>query len=244
MAGLLSDWARVRKPFMLVGAICAMVMMGFLIVQTGHPHTGYYSNVLVIVLLAVSIAFAYAPWMANYTEQVESHNPALTASGLAVWGWILRITVALSFLVLPYVITTSTMLVDNQTAATALQAIQAAVPYAPTTTPPACNRTSAPASVISGLQATKEAGPQTLATVLASCNSTHNLVQALTAAGGLSNPQVQGLLAYNPLALAIQNGQPVSQAQISTKVGEHSQNLAGLLVAEQKLVPGPEDVAG
>ena len=52
IAGALSDWARVRKPFMLVGAICAMVMMGFLIVQTGHPHTGYYSNVLVIVLLA------------------------------------------------------------------------------------------------------------------------------------------------------------------------------------------------
>ena len=139
IAGALSDWARVRKPFMLVGAICAMVMLGFLIVQTGHPHTGYYSNVLVIVLLAVSIAIAYAPWMANYTEQVESHNPALTASGLAIWGWILRITVALSFLVLPYVITTSTTLVDNQTAATALQAIKAAVPYAPTTTPPACN---------------------------------------------------------------------------------------------------------
>ncbi len=74
----------------------------------------------------MSISFAYAPWMANYTEQVESHNPALTASGLAVWGWILRITVALSFLVLPYVITTSTVLVDNQNAGATLQAIQAA----------------------------------------------------------------------------------------------------------------------
>ena len=72
VAGVLSDWARVRKPFMLFGAVCAMVMMAFLIQQTDHPHTGYYSNVLVIVLLAVSIALAYAPWMANYTEQVES----------------------------------------------------------------------------------------------------------------------------------------------------------------------------
>ncbi len=116
LAGFLSDVARVRKPFMLFGAVCSMVMLGFLIVQTGHPHTGYYANVLVIVLLAVSISVAYAPWMANYTEQVESHNPALTASGLAIWGWILRITVALSFLVLPYVITTSTTLVDNQNA--------------------------------------------------------------------------------------------------------------------------------
>ena len=159
LAGFLSDVARVRKPFMLFGAVCSMVMLGFLIVQTGHPHTGYYANVLVIVLLAVSISVAYAPWMANYTEQVESHNPALTASGLAIWGWILRITVALSFLVLPYVITTATTLVDNQAAATALQAIQAAEPYAPSTAPPACNATAAPASVISGLQATDEAGP-------------------------------------------------------------------------------------
>ncbi len=244
VAGVLSDWARVRKPFMLVGAICAIVMMWFMIEQTKHPHTGYYANVIVIVLLALSISLAYAPWMANYTEQVEAHNPALTASGLAIWGWILRITVALSFLVLPYVITTSTVLVDNQTAATALQAIKAAEPYAPTTSPAACNPTPAPASVISGLQATKEAGPQTLATVLAACNSTHSLAQALTAAGGLSNPQVQGLLAYSPLATEIQNGQPVSQAEIASKVGVHSQNLASLLIAEQKLVPAQKTSPG
>jgi hypothetical protein len=241
VAGFLSDWARVRKPFMLFGAICAMVMMGFLIAQTGHPHTGYYDNVLVIVLLAVSIALAYAPWMASYTEQVESHNPALTASGLAVWGWILRITVALSFLVLPYVITTSTTLVDNQTAATALQAIQAAEPYAPST---ACATAPTPAAVITGLQATGEAGPQTLAKILEGCNSTKNLLKAVGTAGGLSNPQVQGLLAYNPLAKAIQNGQTVTQSEIQTKVGAHSQNLASLLVAEQKLIPAQKSSPG
>ena len=76
VAGVLSDWAKVRKPFMLFGAVCAMVMMAVLIRQTGHPHTGYYANVLVIVPLAVSSSIAYTPWMANYTEQVESHNPA------------------------------------------------------------------------------------------------------------------------------------------------------------------------
>ena len=153
--------------------------------------------------------------MASYTEQVESHNPALTASGLAVWGWILRIVVALSFLVLPYVITTSTTLVDNQTAATDLQAIQAAEPYAPSTSPLTCNPTPAPAIVISRLQDDRRAGPaRRWPRCSSACNTTHNLVKALTAAGGLSNPQVQGLLAYNPLALAIQKGQPVSQAEI------------------------------
>jgi len=237
VAGVLSDWARVRKPFMLVGAICAIVMMWFMIEQTKHPHTGYYANVLVIVLLALSISLAYAPWMANYTEQVEAHNPALTASGLAIWGWILRITVALSFLVLPYVITTATVLVDNQGAQPALLAIRAAQPYAPTISPPACNATKAPASVIAALDATKEPGPETLATILSTCNSTGSLGSALSAAGGLSNPQVQGLLAFNPLALDIQKGVPVSAAEIQSKVGVHSQNLASLLLAEQKLLP-------
>ena len=245
VAGFLSDLARVRKPFMLFGAVASMVMLGFLIVQTGHPHTGYYANVLVIVLLAVSISIAYAPWMANYTEQVESHNPALTASGLAVWGWILRITVALSFLVLPYVITTSTVLVDNQTAAPALQAIQAVQPYAPNTSTLKCNATPAPTDLISNLQATTEARPElnALATILTVCNGTHNLLKALSAAGGITNPHVLGLNAFNPLALDIQNGKPVTAAQIAG-VAKYSPNLAKLLMAEQKLIPAQKTAPG
>ena len=230
---------------MLVGAICAMVMLGFLIVQTGHPHTGYYSNVLVVVLLAVSISFAYAPWMANYTEQVESHNPALTATGLAIWGWILRITVALSFLILPYVITTSTVLVDNQTAGATLQTVQSAQPYAPDTATLKCNPTPAPAALIADLRTTADARPElsTLATILQTCNSTHQLLKALTAAGGLTNPHVLGLNAFNPLALDIQNGKPVSKAQIAG-VAKYSPNLANLLVAEQKLIPAQKTSPG
>ncbi len=245
LAGVLSDWAKVRKPFMLVGAICAMVMMLFLIHQTDEPHVGYYSNVLVIVLLAVSISFAYAPWMANYTEQVESHNPALTASGLAVWGWILRITVALSFLVLPYVITTSTTLVDNQNAGATLQTIQTAQPYAPNTSALKCNATAAPAQVISNLKTTPEARPEltTLATILQVCNSTHNLLKAITAAGGLTNPHVLGLNAFDPVALDIQNGKPVTRAQIAG-VAKYSPSLAGLLVSEQKLIPAQKSSPG
>ena len=233
--GVLSDRLRVRKPFMLAGAGATIVMTIFLIMQVGHPHTGYYSNVLVVVLLATAIGCAYSPWMANYTEQLEAHNPALSATGLAVWGWILRLVVAASFLVLPRVVTTSTTIVDNQGAATTLQSIQAAVPYAPSTT--ACAARNAPASVISGLRDTAQAGPETLANVITACDTSHNLLQAVNAAGGLANPQVQGLLAYNSLAVAIEKGQPVSNSEIQAKVGVHSANLASLLVAEKKLVP-------
>jgi MFS family permease len=245
VAGALSDLARVRKPFMLIGAGCAIVMMLFLIHQTGQPHASYYANVLVIVLLAASISLAYAPWMANYTEQVEHHNPALTASGLAIWGWILRITVALSFLVLPYVITTSTVLVDNQNAGAALQTIQAAQPYAPNTSALKCSANPAPANVIADLRTSPEARPElnTLATILESCNSTHNLLKAISAAGGLTNPHVLGLNAFNPLALDIQNGQHVTLAQIAG-VAKYSPNLANLLFAEAKLIPAQKTSPG
>lgn len=233
--GVASDLVRVRKPFMLVGAMATIVAMVFLILQIDDPHVGYYSNVLVIVLLAVAIGCAYAPWMANYTEQVEAHNPALSATGLAIFGWSLRMVVAVSFLVLPQVITTSTTLVDNQQAAGVLQTIEAAVPYAPG--PAGCAKAQAPATVLSALAKTGEPGPQTLGRLIASCNRTHSLGDALNAVGGLSNPQVLGLLNYNPLAQAIAKGQPVSNAEIQAKVGVHSANLASLLVAEKKVLP-------
>jgi len=88
------------------------------------------------------------------------------------------------------------------------------------------------------LKTTAEARPElnTLATILQVCNSTHCLTKALTAAGGLTNPHVLGLNTFNPLALDIQNGKPVTQAQIAG-VAKYSPNLAGLLVAAQKLAP-------
>jgi len=150
-------------------------------------------------------------------------------------GWILRLVVAVSFLVLPRVITTSTTLVDNQGAAGTLQTIQAAVPYAPSAT--ACASKNAPSSVIAALQATHEPGPRALADVIVACDTSHNLLQAVNAAGGLANPQIQGLLAYNSLAIAIGKGQSVSDSEISAKVRTPSQNLANLLVAETKLSP-------
>ena len=51
--------------------------------------------------------------MAGYTETVEEKNPALVATGLALWGWSLRIVVGVSFIFLPLVITSVNPIVDN-----------------------------------------------------------------------------------------------------------------------------------
>ena len=111
IVGVISDRLRVRKPFMVLGGVGAIVMTVIFLSRATHPHTSYYSFVLIISLLAASLAVAYAPWMASFTETVERRNPALTATGLAVWGWIIRVIVAVSTFVLPFVVSSMNPLV-------------------------------------------------------------------------------------------------------------------------------------
>ncbi|MBF6557304.1 MAG: MFS transporter [Acidimicrobiales bacterium] len=111
--GIISDKLRVRKPLMLIGAVGSIVFLVLFARQTDHPSTGFGTLITLEVLLAVCISLTYAPWMAGYTEMVEARNPALVGTGLALWGWILRLTVGLSFIFLPLVVTSVNPVVDN-----------------------------------------------------------------------------------------------------------------------------------
>lgn len=244
--GAASDLLRVRKPFMLAGALATILMTVLLLVQAGHSGAGYYANVIVIVLLAVAISCAYAPWMAGYTEAVEAHNPALTATGLAVWGWILRIVVALSFVVLPHVVTTSTTLVDHQAAGTQLGAFEAAQPYSP----PLAGRTVtpvAPPSVIDRLEATGEPGPQTAALILERYPRTpHALANAtrlfLVVA---SLPPAEARLAtvlpdFSDSLVAIQHGQRPKASDVAAVDHVSPNDLGPLLVSAETIIPAQQ----
>jgi len=109
--GFISDYFRVRKPFMVIGGVLAAVMTVIYLEQAGH-HPGYYTLAIMLALLAFGLGIAYTPWMASYTETVEARNPALTATGLAIWGWIIRIVVFAAYLLIPVVINTVTPLVN------------------------------------------------------------------------------------------------------------------------------------
>ncbi len=111
--GVLSDVLKVRKPLMLVGAVGSIVMLYFFIQRADHPYSSFDQIIFIEVLLAAFISLTFAPWMAGYTEMVEAKNPALVGTGLALWGWILRLTVALSFIFLPLVVTSVNPVVDN-----------------------------------------------------------------------------------------------------------------------------------
>jgi Na+/melibiose symporter-like transporter len=109
--GFLSDKLRVRKPFMIVGGVGAAVMIVVYLTRAGH-HTSYYHLAIILALLSFALGVAYTPWMASFTETVEARNPALTATGLAIWGWIIRVIVFVAFLILPHVVNTVNPLVN------------------------------------------------------------------------------------------------------------------------------------
>jgi hypothetical protein len=128
VAGIWSDALLVRKPFMLAGGVGAALLiwltMGGGLAVPEHPNFAVMA--LVGSAIAVLMGAAYATWMASFTEMIEAVNPALTATGLAIWGWLLRLVVTASFLALPHVVDTVTTLVQAPPVLERFQAVQAA----------------------------------------------------------------------------------------------------------------------
>src|SRR4030095_1912770 len=84
-AGLLSDRLRVRKPFMIGGGLLRIARTILFAAAATRPGTGYHTFALYFMLIACGGGIAYVAWMAAFTETVERHNPAATATGLAVF---------------------------------------------------------------------------------------------------------------------------------------------------------------
>ncbi len=112
VVGVISDRVGVRKPFIVGGTIVAIALTLVFASRATRPATSYDTFIVLISILSASRGFAYAPWMAAFTETLERKNPALVATGLAIWGWVLRAVVAIAFLVIPYVVTSVSPVVD------------------------------------------------------------------------------------------------------------------------------------
>lgn len=103
IAGILSDKLRVRKPFMIFGGIGGLVL-NFFFLRLAGTHAPFSVLTMLVAGQSFFIGFAYVTWMASFTETVEARNPALTATGLAIWGWMLRVVVTVCFLGFPLVV--------------------------------------------------------------------------------------------------------------------------------------------
>jgi MFS transporter len=120
--GTVSDKLRIRKPIIFAGALAIIPVEIAFLSKAGSGSPTFSSIAILLTLIGAWLGAAYAPWMAAFTETVEHRNPALSATGLAIWGWILRVTVASAVITIPLIVSAVTPLVDSGPAVRQAQA--------------------------------------------------------------------------------------------------------------------------
>jgi MFS transporter, ACS family, D-galactonate transporter len=113
VVGFASDKLRVRKPFMLAGAVGGVLLTSLFALHLTQPHTSYTTFALILAGVAVFIGLAFGTWMAAFTETVEKRNPALAATGLSVWGMIFRFVGAATLFIGPHVVSAVTTIAQH-----------------------------------------------------------------------------------------------------------------------------------
>jgi MFS family permease len=102
--GRLSDRLQLRKPFMIGGTLAAVVVGGYLAHLMGN-HTISTGHLMVTgTLLGASLAVAYAPWMAGYSEDAEDIDPRLQGTAWGIYGFLSRAVAVLVLLAVPRVV--------------------------------------------------------------------------------------------------------------------------------------------
>jgi len=104
VGGIVSDRLEVRKPLMLVFTVATIVVSIIFISRIGQPTSATFMGTL-LGLSALTGPIAYVAWMAAFTETLEEVNPALVATGIAIWGFVIRVVVVLSTLGFGLVVT-------------------------------------------------------------------------------------------------------------------------------------------
>jgi ACS family D-galactonate transporter-like MFS transporter len=204
VTGLLSDWLKVRKPFMIFGGLVSAVGVLLFAIATTHPDTTYYHFVWIILLISIGGAIAFAAWMAAFTETVEKHNPAATATGLAVWGATLRTVVVVALIGLIFAIPAASTLVDKGPAVTAAVAGQ-----------------------VPGLNAAENATVKAVAadpTIVTKAQSLSTQYQAQLATAAKLKPATTAALTANP-------NDPAAQAEALSEISGKSPSDVGQVIA-------------
>ncbi|MFG1708836.1 MFS transporter [Nonomuraea sp. M3C6] len=102
--GRVSDRIRLRKPFSLVGTVAGVVITGYLAYLLGQDDVSLGLLMIVGALLGGSLAVAYAPWMANYSEDAEDVDPRLQGTAWGLFGFLSKAVAVAALLIIPQVV--------------------------------------------------------------------------------------------------------------------------------------------
>jgi MFS family permease len=106
VAGRISDRLQLRKPISLVGAACSTAVMCYLISRIGAA-AGVVEIATIGAVLGMFLGVTYAPWMANFSENVEDIRASLQATGWGIFGFCVRVMIVAMLLIAPSVVATT-----------------------------------------------------------------------------------------------------------------------------------------
>ncbi|WP_326823761.1 MFS transporter [Streptosporangium sp. NBC_01756] len=101
IAGRISDRTQLRKPYSLIGTVCAVLVTAYLAHSLGDDSVTSGQLMVVGALLGGSLGVAYAPWMANYSEDAEDVDPRLQGTAWGLFGFLTKIIAVGGLLVIP-----------------------------------------------------------------------------------------------------------------------------------------------
>ncbi|MBX6386615.1 MAG: MFS transporter [Microbispora sp.] len=104
VAGRVSDRTQLRKPISLAGTVAAVLVTAYLAYLLGGG--GVSGGLLMVVgaLLGGTLGVAYAPWMANYSEDAEDVDPRLQGTAWGLFGFLTKAIAVVGLLVIPHVV--------------------------------------------------------------------------------------------------------------------------------------------
>ncbi|GAA5082647.1 OPA family glycerol-3-phosphate transporter-like MFS transporter [Thermocatellispora tengchongensis] len=102
--GRVSDRTGLRKPFSLGGTVAAVLVTGYLAIQLGSAEFSTTSLMVTGALLGGSLGVAYAPWMANYSENAEDVDPRLQGTAWGLFGFLSKVIAVAGLLLIPHVV--------------------------------------------------------------------------------------------------------------------------------------------
>ncbi|WP_406691671.1 MFS transporter [Saccharopolyspora sp. ID03-671] len=104
LAGRWSDRLQLRKPFTAGGTAIAAMMTGYLVVLVGRGSISLAELLITGALIGAGMGAAYAPWMANYSENTEDVDPRLQGGAWGVFSFLTRAVAVLVVLLMPQVV--------------------------------------------------------------------------------------------------------------------------------------------